>query len=113
MNPLWNYISAACGIIEMNPRIRDESEKTLERMPWEMIEWTVKNSQRIDFARSERINRKGRREFVEVIPPDERRVHKYNTSPYEPDGGTGGRSEEAPNFWLMPYWMGHYYGWID
>jgi hypothetical protein len=113
MNPLWNYINAACGIIEMNPRIQDESAKTLTRTPWEMIEWTVNNSQRTDYARAAHTNRKGRTEFLDVIPPDERRIHKHNTSPYEPDGGNGGRAEEAPNYWLMPYWMGRYYGWID
>lgn len=113
MNPLWNYISAACGIVGMNPRIQTESTRTLERTPWEMIEWTVRNSQRIDFARTTGTNRKGRTEFFEVIPPDERRIHKHNTSPYEPDGGGGGHTEEAPSYWLMPYWMGRYYGWIE
>lgn len=113
MNPLWNYICAACGIVPMNPRIKDESERTLARAPWELIEWTVNNSQRIDFARAVAINRKGRAEFVEVIPVDERRIHKHNTSPYQPDGGAGGHSEESPNHWLMPYWMGRYHGWIE
>lgn len=112
MNPLWNFINAACGIVEMNPRILDESLRTLKRSPWEAVEWRVENSHRIDFAWALDTNRKGRREFTEAIPPDERRIHKHNTSPYEADGGTGGLSEEAPTYWLLPYWMGRYYGWV-
>ncbi len=112
-NALWNYINAACGIVEMNPRIQDESKRTLARSPWEAIEWRVENSHRIDLPAMPDRNRHGRAELVSVIPPDERRVHKHNTSPYTPDGGGNGTREEAPTYWLLPYWMGRYYEWID
>ena len=38
---------------------------------------------------------------------------KWNGNPYQPDGGTPeGRSEEDGGAWLLPYWMGRYYGMI-
>ena len=113
MNALWNYISVAVGAITMNPRIQDESRRTLERSPWEAIEWRVENSHRRDLPMRPNIDRHGQAESVRVIPPDERRIHKHNSSPFNPDGGGNGMREEAPTYWLLPYWMGRYYGWID
>jgi len=113
MNALWNYISVAAGAITMNPRIQEESRRTLERSPWECIEWRVENSQRRDFVLRPENDRHGQREVTRVIPPDERRIHKHNSSPFHPDGGGNGASEEAPTYWLLPYWMGRYYGWIE
>jgi hypothetical protein len=112
-NALWSYINAECGIVEMNPRIRDDAERTLARTPWEMIEWSVENSHRIDFGRIAENDRFGRPQFDRVIPVDERPIHKHNASPYLPDGGSRGSSAEAPTYWLLPYWMGRYHGWIN
>jgi hypothetical protein len=112
-NPLWNYINAACGIVAMNPRIQDESRRTLERSPWEAIEWRVENSHRLDFAKQPEVDRHGNAQVTRVIPPDERGIHKHNSSPYYPDRGGNGTREEAPTYWLLPYWMGVYYGWIE
>jgi hypothetical protein len=113
MNALWNYISVAAGAITMNPRIQEESRRTLERSPWEAIEWRVENSHRLDLVLRPEPDRHGQRETIRVIPPDERRIHKHNSSPFQPDGGGNGASEEAPTYWLLPYWMGRYYGWIE
>jgi hypothetical protein len=113
MNPLWNYINAACGVVTLTPQMKDDSKRTLERTPWEMIEWRVENSQRIDFTKSSAASRKGQIEFTEVIPPDERPIHKHNSSPYAANGGANGHAEESPGYWLLPYWMGRYHGWIE
>ena len=47
-NPLWNYISVASGGGRMTPEIREESRRTLERIPLDMILWTMSNSHRRD-----------------------------------------------------------------
>jgi len=48
MNPLWNYVSVASGGGRMTRTIREESRRTLERIPMDLIEWSVRNSHRID-----------------------------------------------------------------
>ena len=48
--------------------------------------------------------------MIHLLPPDERAVHKHNSNPFFPDDGGSGSYEEAPTFWLLPYWMGRYYG---
>ena len=47
-----------------------------------------------------------------ALPPDERSVMKWNGNPYALDTGSGGNREEAGTYWLLPYWMGRYYGFI-
>ena len=51
----------------------------------------------------------------------ERPLMKWNGNPYSLRGDNGaseegaseeGASEEAGTFWLLPYWMGRYYGFI-
>ncbi len=113
MNPLWNFINVACGIVTFTPKMTEDSKRTLERTPWDMIEWRVENSRRTDFTKKNVPDRWGQVEFTDVIPPDERPIHKHNSSPYAPDGGGNGGREEAPTYWLLPYWMGRYHGWIE
>src|SRR4029434_5764074 len=48
MNPLWNYISVASGAGGLTRTVREESLRTLERIPTDLIEWPVRNSHRID-----------------------------------------------------------------
>ena len=44
--------------------------------------------------------------------PDERHVQKWNSNPFELDGGKGGRGEDDGAAYLLPYWFGRYYGYI-
>ncbi len=106
-NPLWNFIYAEgtkvpsydCAI----------SEESLERIPLSTIDWTVKNSQRDDLARVNYSGRFGESQATQAIPPNERRVSKWNANPFQLDGGGGGRSEDDGSFFLLPYWFGRYY----
>ena len=111
-NPLWNYISAASGAGRMSREIREESRRTLERIPLEMIEWTAKNSHRRDVTFQKEKERFGRDQLTEVLAPDERAVEKWNSNPYRPDGGNGGQGEDDGSYFLLPYWMGRYHGWV-
>jgi hypothetical protein len=112
MNPLWNYISAAGGAGRMTREIREESRRTLERIPMDMIEWDARNSQRRDVKFRPEKDRHGRPHLVEVLPPDERPVSKWNGNPYHADGGSGGHAEDDGAYFLLPYWMGRYYHWV-
>tara|TARA_Y100000294_G_scaffold68387_1_gene64789 strand:+ start:9103 stop:10812 length:1710 start_codon:yes stop_codon:yes gene_type:complete len=113
MNPLWNFMSVASGAGAMTDDILKESLMTLDRIPLEMVEWRMENSHRIDIQLRPLADRSGHPQTTFVLPPDERRIHKWNTNPFIPDGGGDGSSEETPTYWLLPYWMGRYYGWIE
>lgn len=111
-NPLWNYISVAGGAGLMSRAIRDESRRTLERIPLDMIEWTVRNSHRQDVRWRPSKDRFQREQSTEALAPDERPVAKWNSNPFRPDGGNGGSGEDDGAYFLLPYWMGRYHGWV-
>ncbi|HXT40474.1 MAG TPA: hypothetical protein VN887_10685 [Candidatus Angelobacter sp.] len=111
-NPLWNYISVAGGGGKMARAIRAESQRTLERIPMDMIEWSVGNSHRIDVQLRADKDRHEHPQLTVVLAPDERPVEKWNSNPYIPDGGAGGYGEDDGAYFLLPYWMGRYYGWV-
>src|SRR5262249_42905798 len=106
MNPLWNYISAASGAGQMSDRFRDDSQRALDRTPLDMVEWTMRNSHRIDVTFRKAKDRFGRSQLTHVVAPDERPVEKWNSNPFRPDGGADGRAEDDGAYFLLPYWMG-------
>lgn len=111
MNPLWNYMSAALGAGPLTETTRSDSRKTLQRAPMELIRWRMKNSHRIDVRMNRSPDRHGKDFLVRVLPIDERPLHKHNGNPYLADGGSPTQLME-PTFWLLPYWMGIYYGYV-
>jgi hypothetical protein len=111
-NPLWNYISAASGAGPMAKAVREESRLALERVPMSLIQWEMKNSHRRDVTFQTATERFGKRQLTEAPAPDERPIRKWNSNPYVPDGGGNGQSEEDGTFFLLPYWMGRYHGWV-
>ena len=113
LNPLWNYISVVSGAGRMTGKIREESRRTLERIPMDLIDWEVRNSHRIDVRFQKEPDRHGHRQLTEVLAPDERPAEKWNANPYIPDGGDGGLAEEDGANFLLPYWMGRYHGWVN
>jgi len=87
----------------------------LRNIPHDLITWSMTNSQRKDIQFDVFPNRS----FDTItatnlppIPPDERAVMKWNGDPFEPDGGDGGYEEEVGTFYLLPYWMARYHGFI-
>lgn len=111
-NPLWDYISVAGGGGKMTRAIREESRRTLERIPMDMIEWSARNSHRLDVQLRNDKDRHNHPQLTEVLAPDERPVEKWNSNPYIPDGGAGGYGEDDGAYFLLPYWMGRYHGWV-
>lgn len=107
-NPLWNYIAAA-GLGAAEGYGEQDALDSLERLPLETICWTVKNSQRIDLEKDTRTGRFREKQSRLAIPPNERRVMKWNGNPFELDGGNEGRSEDDGAFFLLPYWLGRYH----
>jgi hypothetical protein len=106
-NPLWNFIYAACsGVEEFD---RDDSIRTLQEIPNDLVTWTVTNSARLDIPATPAPDRFKRSQSLLVLPYDELPVMKWNGNPYRLDGGNDGRSEDDGAYFLLPYWMGRYY----
>jgi hypothetical protein len=106
-NPLWNVIYAAgTGAREFD---RVETLRTLQEIPLDTIDWTVRNSQRRDVQVDPMSDRFGHRQALTVLPYDELPMSKWNGNPYNLDGGNGGRSEDDGAYFLLPYWMGRYH----
>ena len=106
-NPLWDFIYAS----DSGDKSYDctDAKETLNRIPLSTISWTVKNSQRDDLVVEQQAGRFGEAQSQNAIPPDERRVMKWNGNPFQLDGGDNGRSEDDGAFFLLPYWVGRYY----
>jgi hypothetical protein len=106
-NPLWNFIYAVgCGAKEFD---QAESIRTLQEIPMDQIDWTVKNSHRQDVPLDPFNDRHKRMQALIVLPYDELPMSKWNGNPYNLDGGNGGRSEDDGAYFLLPYWMGRYH----
>jgi hypothetical protein len=105
--PLWNFIY---GALTGQPCDVVAAIRTLQEIPNDLISWEMRNSHRADVqARAEGWNQ----ELDDrVLPYFERRVHKWNGNPFRLDGGDAGHSEEDGTVYLLPYWMGRYYGFI-
>jgi len=107
-NPLWDFIYAVGMGAGTNYR-KEEALDALQRIPLDTISWTVKNSQRVDLELDQSRGRFAERQAQRAIPPNERRVMKWNGNPFELDGGDEGRSEDDGAFFLLPYWLGRYH----
>lgn len=86
--------------------------QTLKEIPLDLVDWTVKNSERKDIKLRLYRDRFGKKQSEEVLPFYERPIMIWNANPYILDGGNGGYGEKAGTFWLLPYWMGRYHGYI-
>lgn len=109
-NPLWMFIYASC-----NPgkRLRLEgAARTLYRIPMDLIKWSVKNSHRHDVPLDTSPERHNRVQTSRLLPPDERRVMKWNGNPFQLDDQGAGRGEDDGAFFLLPYWLGRYHGFL-
>jgi hypothetical protein len=86
----------------------EKAERALARHPMDLIDWTVRNSQRRDIRMAPHNDRFGRAESLDLLPPDERPVMRWNANPFRIDGGNGGRSEDDGAAFLLAYWLGRY-----
>ncbi|MGH9722632.1 MAG: hypothetical protein ACRD8O_20670 [Bryobacteraceae bacterium] len=106
-NPLWTFIYAVA-----NPgRDADLAGAvwTLQRIPMDLINWTVRNSHRKDVVMAPSIDRFKRPQSETLLPADERPIMKWNSNPFVIDGGGNGNSEDDGAFFLLPYWMGRHH----
>ena len=110
---LWNVIYRTSDVPSesASPMVED-ALRTLRRWPLELIDWPTPNSHRLDIRINPDYTRSNQKQSIEVLPPDERRVMRWNGNPFELDGGSG-FGEDDPGAWLLPYWMARYHGLIE
>ena len=109
-NPLWTFIYGVC-----NPGTRvpiEAAARTLYRIPMDLVKWSVKNSHRRDAPLDTSPERHNKQQTSRLLPPDERRVMKWNSNPFQLDDTAGGRGEDDGAFFLLPYWMGRYHKYL-
>jgi len=108
-SPFFNFVygSATTGDFDLA-----ESVAWLQDVPLDTIRWGVDNSGRRDVTLAPYLSRFGRPQSTTVLPPSERPVMRWNGNPYDLSPGGNGRSKLDGTFWLLPYWMGRYHGFI-
>ncbi len=109
-NPLWIYIYARAN--PGAPAPLDRAAHAMFRIPLDLVTWSIQNARRRDVPLAAERDRRGKLQTTRLLPPDERRVQRWNANPFELDGGDGGHGEDDGAAYLLPYWMGRYYGFI-
>jgi hypothetical protein len=106
---LWNIFTAMVGVEEFD---LEEAIWYLQEYPLDLIDWTVRNSHRQDI---ELVEPNFRNQTTrEVLPPDELPISKHNANRFDLDReGRGGAEHTAGDIWILPYWMGRYFGVIS
>jgi hypothetical protein len=111
-NPFFNF---SFGMIGGKNFHLEESVEFLRDQPLDLRQWVVDNSTREDIA----LVRKPMQEPLQtsrMVPPSERGVMRWDKNPWAVISGDftdpDGRLESSGNFWLLPYWMGRYCGFI-
>jgi hypothetical protein len=84
----------------------------LRDVPLDVVQWTVDNSHREDIE----LVRRPEIEAVQtdrLLPASERGIIRWDCNPWAAVDGDGGTAESSTVFWLLPYWMGRYHGFIE
>ena len=130
-NPLFNYLFAALysgeaarGVPDFGilaPRIPrsclENAADTLIRYPLDRINWGYRNSHRLDieplpsYLIDTSRQRTARRDGT-CLPIDERFVEYWNHDPWNVDSASDGRTLADGASFLLPYYLGLYYGFI-
>jgi hypothetical protein len=128
-NPLFTYLWAAAvnGVryrdafddLVFGPTAGDlaDAADTLRRYPLDRIQWSYRNSHRLDvepLPDSTPERPRGRiaagPDRGKVLPIDERFVNHWNVDPWRLDEDAGGRSMADGASFLLPYWLGRHHG---
>lgn len=108
-SPFFNFIY---GMLTGADPERDASLGFLRDAPLDLVLWTVDNSTREDI----RLVRAPELEAIQthrMPPPCERGVMRWDKNPWDAVQGHGGYAESDGVFWMFPYWMGRYCGYIQ
>jgi len=108
-SPFFNFLY---GSLTGKDPMLDRSIFFLRDAPLDLVSWTVDNTTREDIELM-------RRPEIECLqthplpPPSERFVLRWDKNPWMAVSGDAGQTEWCPVYWLLPYWMGRYHGFIE
>jgi hypothetical protein len=108
-SPYFNFMYAA--FTGVDPKF-ECSIDFLKQTPLDLISWQIDNSRREDVP----LVRAPEMEYWQTahwLPIDEISFFRWDDNPRIANRGHGGRLESDGVFWMLPYWMGRYYGWIE
>jgi hypothetical protein len=108
-SPFFNFLYA--GLSGQKDPHFDQSLFALRDAPLDLIRWTMDNSQREDL----RLVRAPEIEPLQterMLPPSERFTIRWDQNPWAAVNGEKGEQESDGVYWMLPYWMGRYYGFI-
>jgi hypothetical protein len=89
----------------------------LRDTPLDLLQWEVDNSKREDLRIVHRPMHLPP-QLSRILPPSERGVMRWDKNTWDVNGGdfpgvdAKGATESSGAYWLLPYWMGRYYGYI-
>ena len=130
MNPLFNFLYAgvmqeakftdAFGDADLSPKggWLEDALDTLRRIPLDRVDWPLRNSHRKDIVplpphvRERGATGLGYRVNGKVLPADERYIGHWNHDPWRLDYNGSGRTLGDGSIYLLPYYMGVYYGFV-
>ena len=112
-NPFFNFMFGFLG--GENAHVED-CVSFLRDQPLDLTQWMVDNSKREDIQWL-RVPMMEPLQTNRMLPPSERGVMRWDKNPWEVISGdfydAEGRLESSGVFWLMPYWLGRYCGYIS
>lgn len=110
-NPEFNMIFAA--LAQPEDYDLESSIETLQKMPLSLLLWGLDHSHRWDRDEDPELDRFERPQNSFVFPYDERQAMRWAENPYAYELRGNGQQESSGTFWLLPYWMGRYFGIIQ
>jgi hypothetical protein len=136
MNPFFNFAYAALcldatatnpwGNFSVKPwrGWHEDAMATLYGLPLDRLNWPLHNSHRLDVVflppvRSGDVEspdeprQRGNGVNGKVIPVENRHFNHWNTDPWQLDYGGNGNELGSGTVFLLPYYMGLYYGFIQ
>ncbi|TKJ39515.1 MAG: regulator [Planctomycetes bacterium B3_Pla] len=108
-SPFFDFIYGACA--DKAPQL-EMSAASLRDASLDLVRWTVDNSRREDISLV-RIPEREHLQTNRLLPPSERGVIRWDENPWKAVQGDGGRTESDGVWWLLPYWMGRHYSYIQ
>ncbi len=100
------------GALTGNPCAPDDGIADLQDWPWDMVDWTIRNSHRHDVTVRRQPDADDPVQLDRVVPASERFLKRWNANPWRADGGTDGHTEHDGSTWLIAYWLGVYHGYV-
>jgi len=134
MNPFFNYAYAACGYnktftdpwgtYKLSPwnGWLEDSAATLKDFPLDRLNWAQQNNHRLDIVSlpqqagtdpDKAVRQRGHRINGKVLSVAERHFNHWNTDPWTLNYGGGGTTLGNGTVYLLPYYMGLYYGYVE